>query len=1091
MDQKIPLPLDTDVPDLNSAKGKSYWRSFDEWTQSDAFLEKCQREQPQLVSFLSQGMNRRKFLQLMGASIALSGISGCMTGPPQEQILPYVRQPEEITQGVPLDYATAMSFGGYGCGLIVKSHMGRPTKIEGNPDVSAVPSEQPDGVKYGPSDVFSQASLLGMYDPDRSQTVKHISEISTWENFTNALAQKLREHAEEVAAARRDNQPEPIFAILTETFTSPTLAQQLRTILNERPDRNRFNIRWYLHDALDQVNARKGVEAALGAGAEVHYDLTNADFILSLEADFLVNGPGQLSYTRQFTDRRRGRSETDRANMNRLYVVESTPTLTGTKADHRLALRPSEIESFLKVLATRLQVSGVESTELPESIPTAWMDALVEDLGAESHRGKSAILVGEGQPPYVHALALKINDTLGNIRNENTPRDRGTVIVTEPIAYRGHDLPEAKRPGSLRDLTRHIEIGMSPSAREEGEDANGQVKMLLMLGGNPAYTAPKDLLFSDKMQEVPWRTDLSLYEDETSARCHWHIPESHYLESWGDVRTFDGTVLLTQPLIAPLYNGKAVSEVLALLTGHEERSSHEILRAYWRCLYDGNHAWRDAVRRQWSRARVNAPSSFDDFWQTCLHNGMIRNTRANSRTVSVQDNWQNAPVNHVAGESGLQVIFRPDPTVYDGRFANNGWLQELPKPLSKVTWENVAWISPATAVSLGLAAQNNPQQANGKLVSLTYSERRLEVPVWVMPGQADNTVTLFLGYGRTRAGQVGSNIGYNAYDVRKSDRLWYDGGLTVSDSGQTQPIASTQHHFLMENRHLIRESAARNEDYDHLVEEMHAHQHELLTLYPPAENQTERQWGMAIDLTSCTGCNACMIACQSENNIPVVGKEEVSNGREMHWIRMDTYYTGEPYQSHDVQAYHQPVPCMQCENAPCELVCPVEATVHSDDGLNDMVYNRCVGTRYCSNNCPYKVRRFNFLQYADFDTESLRLMYNPDVTVRSRGVMEKCTYCVQRIRTSEIAATRDGRQLVDGDIQTACQSACPAGAIVFGDVNQGKINEDDPKSKVVERKEEPTNYTLLTELGARPRTSYLAALKNPNPRLVSEESDEH
>jgi molybdopterin-containing oxidoreductase family iron-sulfur binding subunit len=625
--------------------------------------------------------------------------------------------------------------------------------------------------------------------------------------------------------------------------------------------------------------------------------------------------------------------------------------------------------------------------------------------------------------------------------------------------------------------------------------ATGRLEMLLILGGNPVFNAPVDLKFLEALRRVPLRVHLSLYQDETSAECDWHLPQAHFLEAWGDGRAFDGTASIQQPLIAPLYNGFSIYEVVSALFDPAGRRGYEIVRDYW--------------RRNWLAS--NSGGDFESGWKRALHDGLIAGTASEPRNdVKVNPSWPSAianPPRERAGQAAeLEISFDADPTIFDGRFANNGWLQELPKPITKLTWDNALLVGPKLAEQLGITegvgiSAGEHGQAIADMVELELGGRKLRLPAWIMPGHADNSVTLHFGYGRTAAGRVGNDSGFNAYAIRTSHEPWFSPGVKIRKLDERFTLASTQAHHSMEGRDPVqaftydqyRQDSAvlqnswsehHREYQQQLVPKPHtgsdagaseANKGPALTLYPGYDyGPPKNKWGMAIDLTSCVGCNGCVVACQAENNIPVVGKTEVTRGREMHWLRIDRYYEGP---KENPVSYFQPVPCMHCENAPCEVVCPVGATAHSADGLNDMVYNRCVGTRYCSNNCPYKVRRFNFLQFADFTTESLKLGRNPNVTVRSRGVMEKCTYCVQRIRGAQIQSEIDGKPIRDGDVVTACQAACPTNAIVFGDMN-------DPNSKVAKMKAQPLNYGLLAELNTRPRTTYLAVLRNPNPELA-------
>jgi molybdopterin-containing oxidoreductase family iron-sulfur binding subunit len=1060
-----PFDLSQAGEQLRNASGKEYWRSLEELSQSERFRELVEREFPHQLDALADPISRRRFLVLMGASLALAGLSGCLPSPaPPERILPYVRTPEGTTLGRPRFFATAMSLAGDVQGLLIESHEGRPTKVEGNPDHPAnpVPSDNPSPpekhIRFGPTDAFAQASLHTLYDPDRSQSVTNLGNISTWDGFVNALRTKVREAGTRIR-------------ILTETVVSPTLAHQLRIVLPA--------VKWHRYEPVGTENARAGARLAFAEDLQVRYSVDKADVILALDADFLSVGPGHVRHVRDFSDRRRVRQERGRPGSparpqhelggNRLYVVESTPSNTGAMADHRLPLRSCDVEALARALAGRLDASfrpiAGPLVELgPPLVPNGWLDALAKDL--QQHRGKSLIVVGESQPPFVHALAHALNHFLGNTGE--------TVEYMAPVEAE----PSSTRPFSVASTLGLLasSSGQGPllaasalgagkpggSLRELAEDMeHGLVDVLLVFGGNPVYTAPADLRLAERMERVPFRAHLGLYEDETSAECHWHIPEAHYLESWSDLRSPDGTVSIVQPLIAPLFGGKTTSECLALLTDQPERSSYDIVRAYWRSVAGGqkSEAW----------------------WRRALHDGKAAKTSMPPRHLPLRSTWmQAANPPRSSSTDDLEIVFRPDPTIFDGRFANNGWLQELPKPLSKLTWDNAAYLSPATAIRLGFASEGHSEEANEKVVDLEYQGQKVSAPLWVLPGHADNSITVHLGYGRTRAGKVGTGLGFNANKLRTASAPWFGVGLKLHATTRRAQLAGTQHHFLMESRDLVRSGTLQHPPTGP------APPRRSLTMYNDTDHPHEgEQWGMVIDLNVCTGCSACVVACQSENNIPIVGKEEVKRGREMHWIRIDRYYKGS---AANPEMYSQPVPCMHCENAPCELVCPVGATVHSSDGLNDMVYNRCVGTRYCSNNCPYKVRRFNFFQFADFDTEIARLGRNPEVTVRSRGVMEKCTYCVQRIRTTQINAQtdaqREDRSIRDGEIQTACQAVCPAGAIIFGNIN-GKGADGRP-SKVAQLKSEPLHYDLLAELNTRPRTTYLAAVKNPNPEMPVE-----
>ncbi|MEW5983826.1 MAG: TAT-variant-translocated molybdopterin oxidoreductase [Acidobacteriota bacterium] len=983
---------------LKTVSGPDYWRSLEELADTDTFRAFLHREFPEQASEFTDPVGRRRFLRVMGASLALAGVSAC-TKQPAETILPYVTPPEEIVPGQPLFFATAISRCGAATGLLVESHEGRPTKIEGNP-------EHPSSL--GATDLFAQASILGLYDPDRSQTLTHKGDIRTWSAFLDALrAVGLAKTAVKGAGLR----------ILTETVDSPTLARQIQDLLAAMPA-----ARWHQFEPACRDNMRAGSRLAFGTTVGTQYQLDKARVILSLDGDFLGTMPGAVRYTRDFSTGRRVRgSDTE---MSRLFVVETTPSNTGAKADHRLAVKPSEIEAVARALAVVTGVAGAEAGELSEAA-RRFVSAAGADL--VGHRGASVVIAGDEQPAPVHALAHAINAALGNV---------GTTVVYSETA----EAEPIDQVASLRELVADMNAG--------------KVDLLLILGGNPGYDAPADLGFAQAVSKVAFSVHLGLYADETSALCQWHVPAAHFLEMWSDARAQDGTVSIVQPLIAPLYGGRSAHDVLGALSDTPGRSAYELVRDTWRV-----------------QAAATGILDFEAFWRKSVHDGIVPGTRRDPKAVTIGDVCANIGTPPPRTE-GLELTFRVDPTIHDGRFANNGWLQETPKPFTKLTWDNTVLVAPATARRLGLQ--------NEELVELTVGERTVRGPVWVLPGQADDTVTVHLGYGRTRGGRVANGVGFDVYPLRTSLAMWAATGVRLAKVGRRLPLASTQLHHGLEGRALIRAGSVEQYRKDPgFVHAMEPDPARTLTMYQPHEG-TGYAWGMAVDLNACTGCNACVVACTAENNVPVVGKEQVARGREMHWLRVDTYYKG----SEDApEAYHQPVMCQHCEHAPCEVVCPVAATVHSDEGLNDMVYNRCVGTRYCSNNCPYKVRRFNFLLYQDWDTPSLKLGRNPDVSVRSRGVMEKCTYCVQRINRAKIESRMEGRDVRDGEIVTACQQTCPAEAIVFGNIN-------DPESRVSRLRAEALSYSLIGELNTRPRTTYLAALKNTNPALGGPAGDE-
>jgi MoCo/4Fe-4S cofactor protein with predicted Tat translocation signal len=1036
---------------LADARGPQYWRTLEELSDEPGFQEMLEREFPRQAGEWTDPVSRRGFLKLMSASLALAGLSAC-TRQPEEAIVPYVQQPEDLVPGKPLFYATARPtpFGAYP--LLVESHMFRPVKVEGNPDHH---------ISKGATDAQSQASILDLYDPDRTQAVMYNGGLPsrrgqnpgerTWGDFLNDLRPLLALEKSRGGAGLR---------ILTETIISPTLGNQIRGILQAYPQ-----AKWYQYEPINRDAARAGSRMAFGQYVEPQYNLAAADVIVSLDADFLSGShfPNFLKLARDYVSRRK-LDGPQNANLSRMYVVESQTTTTGGKADHRLAMRASDIEQFASALAGALGAGG--GGNVPQNARKLF-DALVKDLQAAG--GRSVIIPGEQQPASVHVLAAAINGALGNVGK--------TVAYTDPV-----EMVPTEHVAGIRELTADMNAG--------------RVNMLLMIGVNPVFNAPIDLNFEVALNKVGFRAALSTHRDETTQLCHWHIPMAHYLESWSDARAFDGTVSIIQPLIAPLYGGKTAHEMIAALSDSPGKTPYELVREYWQ-----------------AQAK---PADLNSWWRQVVHDGYIPNSAFAPKTVSAKGGG--ATPSKPAGD--LEVVFRPDPSIHDGRFINNGWLQELPKLITKLTWDNAALMSLATYQQFFGDEKWRPGRS--QVVELTVGGRKVNAPVMVVPGHPDKSITVHLGYGRAVTGRVGSGTGFNAYTLRTSEHPALN-TVAIAKTGDTYPLGTTQHHHLIDangsgtdkgpqgssetgnaaiERKVVR--AATIEEFkadphrfkDHyfyarkgMSEEQARKAEEDLTLFgengyahwteDPAKTPLKdfnHQWGMAIDMNSCIGCNACIAACNAENNIPVVGKEQVLVGREMIWLRIDTYFESAAGDVANPRAYFQPVPCMQCENAPCEPVCPVAATVHSPEGLNNMVYNRCVGTRYCSNNCPYKVRRFNFLLYSDWETESLHSMRNPDVSVRSRGVMEKCTYCVQRINEGRIQAEKQNRKVRDGEVLTACQQTCPTDAIIFGDIN-------DPNSAVSKLKKQERNYAMLAEINTRPRTTYLASVRNPNLAL--------
>ncbi|MBN9122075.1 MAG: TAT-variant-translocated molybdopterin oxidoreductase [Planctomycetes bacterium] len=1130
------------------------WRGLDEFQGAPGYAEAALNEFPEGATELDEP-SRRRFLTYMGASLALAGAAGCNLRPAsQRKIIPYTTQPDELTPGVPLFFASAAPFAGYGRGVLVRSNEGRPTKIEGNPDHPS---------SLGGTDIHAQASVLDLYDPDRSRGVTQRGTPTSYEQAVAALRGKLFTGNNNANTALR-------VRVLTETVTSPTFAWQIGQFLNTFP-----NARWVQFDAVSTENARSGVKKAFGKSLNVTYDFLKADVVLSLDSDFLCSGPGAVRYSRDFADRRKIRAEgKDRAELeagrqagrsfkegvkvdpkadpkdsliNRLYAVECMPTNTGAVADHRIALTTGQIGAFVRSLAAELKVPGVTGAGSWADAQVKWLQELAKDLLAK--KGKSVVVAGDHLPAWVHTLVAAINSTLGNVGQ--------TVKLTAPV--------EASVEGKMSDLRTLV------------NELNAKtVDVLLVLGdANPAYSAPADIDFAGAMREyhkdaTKFSLHLGSHQDETAVLCDWHVNEAHYLETWGDIRGHDGTVAIQQPLIAPLHGGKSAIELFTTIMRSPEasvpgapRDPFDIVKSTWQKA--------DEVKKTFPNfPALPKAAAFEVFWQEAVRSGVVAGTAAvEEKAPALAANWSSdlaAGTGPAVAAGELELNFRPDPTLYDGRFANNGWLQELPKPLTKISWDNAAFVSPKTAEKLGVKAEarwtggeHGRMEVNVieltvkvKLADGKEEDRKVRAPAWILPGHADDAVTVHLGYGRTRAGDYVANApgeknaagqdgvrGFNVYPLRTGS-TWAVGAKAArvgagakSGSGAKYFLACTQGHWAMAEKdpisgkmldrkpvrrgsladyaknprfakippmaagetELINENVPLPKKHEKKSDHDHDHSHGAgehehdgrlipLNMYKPAEglvpdlrDAQRRRWALAIDLSACTGCSACVVACQSENNTPVVGKDQVTKGREMYWINIDRYYEGlEGNDPNAVKAYFQPRMCVQCENAPCEIVCPVGATVHSADGLNDMTYNRCVGTRYCSNNCPYKVRRFNFLTLQDWETDTIKLGRNPEVSVRSRGVMEKCTFCVQRIRGAEIVAEREGRPIRDGEILTACQSACPSGAIVFGDIN-------DADAAVSKWKNEPSNYGLLAELNTRPRLTYTAVVRNPNPAM--------
>lgn len=999
----------------DAERPEKLWRSLEELERSAELEEALKEEFPGALEMWPDSTSRRDFLHRMGASFALAGLAGCGGGRTEKIVTP-VETTTHAPPGQSRSFATSMPIPGGAIGLLATSRDGRPTKLEGNPQHPA---------SLGATDLFAQASILDLYDPDRSRVVRHHDRIGNWADFAAELKDRLVSHREQQGAGLH---------VLTGNTTSPTLLRQLVEFGKEFP-----RSAWHEFESFPDKFTRDGARLAFGRVLSPRYHLQRADVVLSLDADFLTAGPAKLRLAREFAKRRRA-PISGKGNPPRLYMAESVPTLTGAAADHRVTMRPDAVRSLLASVAERLEVENAGNTGPFDDVPESWLNALVTDLRRAGKRG--LVIVGPSQPAEVHALAHAVNASLGSLHS--------TVELIEPVDREPDQIPK-----SIGELAAAIE--------------GGEVRTLLILDTNPAYAAPGDLGFADLLSRVPFTAHVGLYRDETARRCDWHIPLTHYLESWGDSRAEDGSAGLQQPLIAPLHNGKSSIEVLNTLLGQDDRSALESVRETWK--------------------RLLPEDGFERAWKRTLHDGTITGDTAVSKPVAanLSNEFQSArgtpergnDDDAERGEPRFDLVFRADPTIDDGRYANNGWLQELPKPLTTQTWGNAAWINPADADDRGLS--------DGDVVAVRANGAEISLPVIRVPGQPKRVIALYAGHGRRDGGRNSEAVGVDVNPLRTS-RSPYRATGTLAATGAHVELATTQNHFLMEGRDLVRRGTW--EQFHHSPQHppfMSAGGHHPpidadggTTLYPKRPEQRP-EWGMTINLGSCTGCSACVVACQSENNIPIVGPDEVRRGREMHWIRVDTYHSGT---AENPQTFHQPVPCMHCEHAPCEPVCPVAATTHSDEGLNEMTYNRCIGTRYCSNNCPYKVRRFNFLDYREEvkETPLLQLLQNPEVSVRSRGVMEKCTYCVQRISAARIAASMENREIRDGEVVTACQAVCPSEAIVFGDIA-------DADSAVAKAKSHPLNYGLLAELNTRPRTTYHAALSNPSPDLEPRKGD--
>jgi len=991
-----------------------FWRSLAELEQKPEFMKLLENEFPEQQEELKDPLSRRRFMQLMGASMAFAGVAGtgCRRWE-EDKVVPQGRRPEGYVPGEATFFATSMELMGVAQGLLAKSFDGRPVKIEGNPDHPA---------SNGATSKFAQASVLGMYDPDRSTALEVMEGgkplTKTWKDFEAFAAEHFGNLKKGTGEKLR---------VLAEASSSPTLERlkaEFKTVFPQS--------QWHEYEPLSRDNEREGLQMAFGAPFRPVYHLDRAEVVLSVDADLFEAHPDALRNARDFATTRRA----DAPRMSRLWAAESVLSTTGAMADHRLPLRNEQMVAFLAAIDALIRGTAMPKAEfLADEATIKFVEICAKDL--QSAGSAALVAVGYRQDPLVHALAASINSQLG--------------AAGRTVGY----VADANRPHHKDDV-----------AALAKDMAAGKVDTLLILGGNPVYDAPADLGFGDALSKVATSIHLGLYNDETAAACKWHLPRAHFLEGWGDARTWNGTVTLQQPLVQPLYDGRSPIELVEL------------------CIRGAHTPGQDLVKK--TAGALDPMAS--KLWQKAVHDGFA------ARTDLPEQRPQLVPFEvkldpRAAGKmqlanGDLEVVFVHSTQVWDGRFANNAWLQEIPDFISKAVWDNFAMVSPATAHTIGVH--------NNTMAVLEVGGQKLELPVYVMPGVAPFSVAVQLGYGRTRAGVVAGHkakkvesIGFDTYKLRTTGGFYRAAGGKLSGTRKAYEIGNTQDHWAIDARgrealevrlpDLVKEATLtdykKNPTFAQHVAGPKPHQ-----LWDPHEYDGYR-WGMATDLGACTGCSACVVACQSENNIPVVGKKQVLNNREMQWIRIDRYFKGD---KENPEVSMQPVGCQQCENAPCEQVCPVGATIHSSEGLNDMVYNRCVGTRYCLNNCPYKVRRFNFLNWnkdlEDSRNKVRKLLLNPEVTVRGRGVMEKCTFCVQRIQAAKITAHNKRERVKDGDIQTACQQACPTGAIVFGDLA-------DENSKVSKLHANNRSYALLGEYLTKPRNHYLARIRNPHPDM--------
>ena len=1050
---------------VEKPKDPRFWRSVEDYKALDVPREKASHGYPELVgrefpvgATEMDGATRRDFLKLIGLTAAGTVASGCMRNPP-ERILPFARQPADIRPGIPLHYATSMSLDGFGMGLLVTAREGRPIKVEGNPDHPS---------SFGASGTFEQGLSYGVYDPQRGKTVKRRGQPAGWKSFLSDVQQRMPEWKATDGAK--------VF------FLEPPTASPFDIWLRNEIKAELKSAHFHSYAAVSRDAVYEGTRIAFGSAFEPRLDFHKARVILSLDDDFLEDGPDRLVHARDFAAHRvpepegaEGAAQLDKAHddedeksrehravgggsigsaergrgdvsgtspnqwMNRLYMAECGFTVTGAQADHRLRVRGSEIVQLAAAIyAAIVPEAAADMNALAGSWKGhKWVNAVAKDLKARS--SQALVTVGPRQPAAVHALVAALNSALGS----------------DAVRY--------SAPALVDVNTSHESLQVIIDAANRGE-----VDTLVITAWNPVYTAPADLKLAEALRKIPNVIYHGQFEDETASYTHWYLPATHELESWGDSANPDGVVAVQQPLIAPLFNGIQRGDLLGAFFGKGERGAHSLLR--------DSHAS--------TTAEISA-LGMDAWWERVLQKGVlpVAPPQTSSPTVKPIDVLDSLRALKTRKPGGIELNLVVDNKVYDGRFGDNAWLQELPGPLTKVVWGNVAMMSPATAERLGLESE--------QIVELGVGGNIIEVPIFVLPGHADDALSLAVGYGREGAEAIARGVGSNAYKLRTTANLWFGADVKLSDTGKKDRLGITQEHWAMEGRPiaLVSDLTGKPEMRKRqlkLIEEQHG-QHRLPSMHDEVGDRKDEYtlasaegylWAMAIDMSKCTGCNACILACESENNILIVGKDQVRRGREMHWLRIDRYFEGDLA---DPQVVTQPMACVQCEKAPCEYVCPVNATVHSDEGLNDMVYNRCVGTRYCANNCPYKVRRFNYLNWHNNLQGTLEMKMNPDVTVRARGVIEKCTYCVQRIEQARIATRIEnkgvGRVLRDGEVITACQQSCASNAITFGSLH-------DKKSEVSKKHNDERAYQVLWELNTRPRTRHLAKVRNLNPELA-------